>query len=464
MPSLDLVSLDRDVAKAHAAVVRFGAELRRHPDRTPADPLEAFHHVAGRRAYAELLAYPASAAEESVRAGLLEWIHALTEVRTTFELEANLLREARAERGHVLLEQAEKTSYQEAWRGAVFASRGIPSGGRDSATRQAWLEAAAELAPPLAPLAREARARRVEVATRLGLALSATEAGEELPTARLEVGARTLLSATRDLRDAMWRSLAMHRAAETPRARLSVCLGEALATDAGEGWPARLTPHWLEASFREMCKDARIALELPRIAGASSFARGLFQLGVQIRVGGKNGLPFSVAKSPAMTDAHRIGFLFGALPLARIFHRKVLGLGERVASGQARSLARTALLEAAGTAARWLLTRDERPPSRALWEEVTHDLFDGPIDGRFMGVWPARQGDETPRLEALLTALPLQTALVSSFDEDWFRNPKAGSFLRARAGGPAKIGGREEELDSVALATSLGRAFEEALG
>jgi hypothetical protein len=141
----------------------------------------------------------------------------------------------------------------------------------------------------------------------------------------------------------------------------------------------------------------------------------------------------------------------------------VLGLGDRVATRQARLLARSALHEAVLASARWLITRDGHLPSRVAWDEILHNVFGGPIDPRYFGAWPARKGDETPRLEALLTAPTLESELVSRFDVDWYRNPRACAFLRARAGGPARtlLGGTS---DPTALASALIRAFEEALG
>jgi hypothetical protein len=144
-----------------------------------------------------------------------------------------------------------------------------------------------------------------------------------------------------------------------------------------------------------------------------------------------------------------------------MFHRTLLGLGARAANRQARSLARTALLEATWVAARWLLTRGGA--RRYEWEEVTHDVFGGPVDVRLAGAWPERRGDEGPRLDALLTALPLSTSLVSRYDVDWFKNPRAGEWIRARAGGPARLSA-EGEVDPTSLASSLARFFEEALG
>jgi hypothetical protein len=325
-------------------------------------------------------------------------------------------------------------------------------------------------------LAREIVERRLEVAKRLGFTAGASHPGDgEMPLDRLKLAARALLATTRDLRDAMWRGLPEHRAAVTPRERLAVCIGEALAKDAGDGWPARLTTHWLESNFREMCRDTRLALELPRVAGASSFARGLYRLGFQLRAGGRNPLPFSVAKSPEMTDAHRVGSVFGALAMTRVFQKKVLGLSDRIAARQARALARTAFLEAVLLAGRWLLSQEEPASSRTLWQDVVQDVFGGSIDARFCGAWPAQRVDETARFEGLLGTYRFESLLVSRFDDDWFKNPRAGAFFRARAAGPARIGALEPAVatlsasqearpDPVDLAIEIGRFFEKVLG
>jgi hypothetical protein len=456
--TIDLLRLDRDVARASEAIAHFRTELRRVEGdvaRPIADPLAPFQHVAGRTAYEALAAYHAGLAEEPIKAALLPWIHALVEARVGLEFEVSWVRETRALAGRVLLEAPRQTSYDEAWRGIVYAP--------DLRLRVVWLEAAAELAPRLAPIAREAKERRVEVGKRLGLGHSATEGVGEISSVGLREAARTLLAQTADLRAAMRRESAAHSSADTPHARLGAWVGEALSTDAPEGWPARLTQRWLEETFVEMSRGAHFAIELPRAVGAASFARALYRFGFSVREGGRGGLPFSVAHCPDQIDAHRIGFVFGALPLDRTFLRRVLGVGERIAARQARSLARTALLEAVWVAARWLLTSDSSNPTSMDWEEVTCDVFQGSIDARFAGSWPSRRGDEGPRLEALLGALPLANDLVLRFDQDWFRNPATAAWMRARAGGPARIPS-QDPLDAVALASSLCRSFEQVLG
>jgi hypothetical protein len=251
--ALDLLSLDRDVARAADRLARSRAELRRgdrDPEQLLADPLASFRHVAGRNAYEALAGYPAALSEEPVRAGLLSWVHALTEARVGFDLEEGWERESQARRGRVLLETPQETSYREAWRGAAWA--------RDGSTRQLWLEAAAEEAPRLAPLAREASERRIEVAKRLGLEGSAAARASAIPLGALEDAARTLLVKTADLREALRRESEGSRTVETPHARLSAWIDDALAIDAADGWPARLTRRWFEESFREVSRGAHL--------------------------------------------------------------------------------------------------------------------------------------------------------------------------------------------------------------
>jgi hypothetical protein len=452
MVFLDLTALDKDVGRAHAAVLRSSAALRVEPEGSHVEPLSPFRHVAGKNAYETMRAHPAGLADAPLREGLLQWIYALTHARVAFETDVAWAREACALRGHVLLETPRETSYREAWRSAVLA--------RDAATRGAWLEAAAELAPKLAPIAREATARREEVQRRFGFERSHEPTGE-LPEARLREGAQALLAKTAELRSWLRRESPEPRDVPTPHDALAQWIEEGLARDAADGWPARLSQRWLAETLPELSRGVHERPRLPAVAGAASFARALYAFGRAMREGGKNALPFAVAKAPLWADPHRFGFVVGGLAAQRVFHRTLLGLGARAANRQARSLAKTALLEAAWVAARWLLTRGGA--RRYEWEEVTHDVFGGPVDARFAGAWPERRGNEGPRLEALLTAQPLSTSLVSRFDSDWFKNPRAGEWVRARAGGPARLPAEGEE-DPTSLASSLARFFEEALG
>jgi hypothetical protein len=452
---LDLLALDRDVARANEALVRFRATPRLDSDRaSETDPLAPFRHVAGQKAYDALASHGASGLEASLRDALLLWVYALTQARIGCDLEVAWEREATASQARVLLEVPRQTSYREAWREAVWA--------RDLAARQLWVDAAASTGPGLAAIARESATRRLEVASRLGLAHPSASVSRFLPGA-LREAAWGLVRGASDLLGALRHESGV-RAPRRLAGPIAMWIEDGLALDASEGWPARLSNRWLEDSFREMSRGLTLTLKLPRVAGAASFSRALSLFGQALRENQRSALPFSIARDPFHLDGHRFGFAFGLLPTKRLFHRKVLGLSERQAHLQARALARTALQEAVWVAARWLLTDEAHYAPVELWEEIADIIFGGPIDGSFRGAWPSPRGDEASRLEALLTDPDLTNLLVARFDEDWFRNPEAVRWIRARATGPAREPLGSQLADPRVAASLVVGAFEEALG
>jgi hypothetical protein len=454
--ALDLRSLDREVARANDAVVRFRAALARDPERTgETDPLAPFRHLAGQTAFEGLTAFRASGIDVPLREALLLWVYALTQARTGLDLEVAWNREAGASKAHVLLETPRDTTYREAWREAVFA--------RNPGARRPWIDAAASRGPRLAAIAREAATRRVEVARRLGIDHPAAPASR-LSHAALHGAAWIVLRESSDLLGALRRESRARSLDAGAAGPLPLWIQDGLATDASEGWPARLSPRWLADSFRELSRDATLSPTLPRIAGAATFSRALHAFGRALRGDQRSALPFSIARDPFHGDAHRFGVVFSALPTTRVFHRKVLGLSERVASRQARALACTALQESVWVAARWLLTDEVHYAPKDTWDEVTHLLFGEPIDPLFFGAWPKPNGDEASRLEALLTAPALTDLLVRRFDEDWFWNPEAAEWIRAQASGPARGPPDAQPADPGVAASFLARSFEEALG
>ena len=67
---------------------------------------------------------------------------------------------------------------------------------------------------------------------------------------------------------------------------------------------------------------------------------------------------------------------------------------------------------------------------------------------------------EPARLLGLLGTRAFTRNLVERYDEDWFRNPKAGLHLTSMACGPAF----DDEPVAESAPADLARAFEEALG
>lgn len=447
----NLLALDRDVARGAAAYVRWRAALRRDPRAHAHDePLGSVRHVAGKSTWQALGDLAPSAADAPLRDALRQWVARLTQARIGQSDEAAWAIESVEPRGRFAGEPPRLASWREAWRGVPAA--------RTVAEARLWIDAAAEAAPPLAEVARTRAGRCVEVAHRFGVDHPWAQL-VAVPVERLRAAATRLLDATEDLSRASWREALRGGEAGAP-----AVLQAAMAREAGEGWPARLTARWLEETFGVPSAHGwRLeGPSLPPALGASSFARALYGFGVAVRLGVASPLPFAIAREPAPIAAHRFGFVFAALAADAEWQTRALDVGRRTALGQARLLARTALLEARLHAARLLLGDPARFAPRDRFDELGGRLFGAALDARLCGAWPAARDDEPARLVALLEARAFFDELRERFDVDWFRNPRAWEHLRALAAGPARA---PVDVDSLeARADALARAFEGALG
>lgn len=455
----DLLSLDRDVARGWRALAVWRAALAADPSAVADDaPLEAVRHVAGKSTWDALRALTPGAADAPLRDALVVWVGVLTTARITAGEDAAWARAAAEAAGRYEGTPPRRVSWREAWRGVVRA--------RTAAEARRWLDAAADCAPPIADAARARSAKRVEIARRLGLAhpwalLGAGDAGAT------RAAARRLLDATEDLARAVSRDALREQGGKGP-GDAAATLVAAVGRDAGEGWPARLAPRWLEELFGAQLAGLRIDLPaLPEALGASSFARALQAFGFAWRVAAApSGLPFALAHDPAWRAAHRLGFVFAALAADAEWQKRALGLGARPALRQARIVARTALLDARVRAARVLLGDDADPARRDLFDELGVRLFGSALDSRLRGASPGAAPDEPARFVGLVEARALAAALRDRFDVDWWRNPRAWSHLRATAAVPARepAGGEPDAPALAAEADTLARAFEGALG
>lgn len=448
----DLLALDRDVARAAKALAHWRSSLARGSEESEEtvddDPFEGLRGVAAKSTWERLGELSSSAADEPLRLALRRWVLALVQARLGGVDDFAWAREAAALHGRFEGDRPRAVSWREAWRGVAAA--------KTAAEVHLWLEAAAGAAPSLAPLARRREARRVEVARRMGFS-HAWEPTVAVGLGTLRASASRLLERTDDLSRAVWRE---SLGAEPGPAAV---LHAVVARDAGEGWPARLTPRWLESLFGGAARGLTLELpELPPTLGAASFARGLALFGHALRVASSQGsMPFALARDPWFVGAHRLGFVFGALAADPEFHLRALGLGRRVAAAQARLLARTALLEVRVSAARLLLGGDEAGP-RDAFDDIGARLFGAPMDRRLRGAWPAARADEPARWLALLQSPGLRGSLRDRFDTDWFRNPRAWADVRSQGAGPAFETVDESSLESGGDA--LVRSFEHALG
>jgi hypothetical protein len=449
----DLLALDRDVARAHAAWSRWRRALASDPEgKEDEAPLDQYRHVAGQSVYEALGPGAPGAADAPHRAALRRWIYALTQARVAQPLIVERAKIAAEESGHATLPRPHLASWKQGWTGLLTATT--------PAERASWLAVATERAPAMKSIARRQEERRLEVEQRMRF--EGSDPLFDLSAADLATAADALLARTEDLaRDLLTKA---RRAAEMdedpPLATDAIAIG--VARDAPEGWPARLGWPWFEATFGPFLRGLRLsAIPLPEALGASSFALGCAAFGGALRVAGASpSLPFTLAREPEFTAMHRFGYVFGALPASAAFQRRVLGNVARVADTQARVLLRTGLLTARFEAARFLLGLDPAPDR---FEELTFRLFGAPLPRALAGAWPARREHGRALLTGLLTAHALADELVQRFDVDWFANPRAILHVRAIASGPA----REAPLEPGALAgavATLGRAFEETLG
>ena len=443
----DLVSLDRDVARASAALGRWRSQLARDPEaHADEDPLEPVRRVAGKSTWEALRDLAPTAAEAPLRDALLPWVGALTLARLSREDDVAWARAAAEARAPYDGEPPGLVSWRDAWRGVV-AARTPGEGGQ-------WLASAGAVGEALAAVARARAEKREEIARRLGYAHPWELLGVGT-TAVACAEARRLLDATEDLARAVWKG-ARGGAAEV--------LHGAVGREAGEGWPAHLAQRWLEEGFGAALAGLRVELPpLPVALGAASFARALGLLGFATRVAmAPAAMPFAVAQAPGARAAHRLGFVFGGLASDVEWQVRALGLGRRTALRQARVLARAALLHARLHAARVLLGGATTHAPRDLFDELGARLFGAPLDARLRGAWPRVRDDEPARFVALVDARAFAGALRDRFDVDWFRNPRAWAHVRAISAVPAA-----EPFDATALASGvelLARAFEGALG
>ncbi|HLK35371.1 MAG TPA: hypothetical protein VKU41_01380 [Polyangiaceae bacterium] len=445
---LDLGRLDADVARAFRAVSRWRVELAADPTlHVEDDPFDGLRHTAGKSTWDALGALTPSAAETPLRDALRYWVRWLIGVRVGGPDDVGWAAAAAEPVAYWAGEEPKLVSWRECWRGAAQA--------RKAGEARLWIEAAAGAATPLAHVAATRASRRLELARRLGLEHPWEGPARPAPEA-LRSAARGILDATEDVSRAVWRE-ALGRDFDA-----ADVIHSAVAREAAEGWPARLTARWFDEAFRGGARGLRVALpSLPRATGASSFARALVAFGFAVRAATARAVPFALGREPDAISAHRLGWVFGALASDEAFFVRSLGVGVRRAAAQARLLARTALLETRLTAARVLLGDDARFAARDLFEEVVPRVFGSPLAPSLRGAWPTCREDEPSRFLALLETPRLRGALRDHFDVDWFVNPRAWAHLRAQ--GPVAAGERIPDADIGAAVVDVARAFEAAL-
>jgi hypothetical protein len=212
--------------------------------------------------------------------------------------------------------------------------------------------------------------------------------------------------------------------------------------------------------FKALAPRGADAGKLPEALGGASFLRASAAWGASWKnAGAPRSMPFALARDPYPVPAFRFGFAMANVVAEPEFQRRLLELPAKSAKAQARVLRRSMFHEARVTAARALFATEEQV-TPSMFEEIGARLFGAPLPPSMRDAWPDPRTSDPARLLALLGTRAFLAHVVDRYDDDWFRNPKAGTHLTSLACGPA--------FDADALpdgaVEALARAFEEALG
>jgi len=215
-------------------------------------------------------------------------------------------------------------------------------------------------------------------------------------------------------------------------------LAFALARDAGEGWPARLSLRWFTELFAPTgLLDGLVlpSFEPPKLYGAASFVRALALFGrVYAETDVSRSAPFVFIRSPFDLRVARRAALFGSLPVDPVFGVRVLGLGRTRARDQSRQVGRALVMTLRMDALRVLLrgiallsprVRNER------FEEFTARACGVSFPTELAFVVPNLGPGDPTRFLGTLLAISDRRSLIERFDEDWFRSPHAALAIRA---------------------------------
>lgn len=438
MDELDLVRLDRQVARAVVDWARWRRRLRRGAF-LEHDPF-GLHAFVSRVGFERVRELPE---QDPLRAPMLRWLFRLVDDKAN---RAGLVELARARAVDLHpLDRPERMTLTV----ADMLSRALA----DRARSSEWLARFLEHAGPVAELERRVWERRREVVERLRVEPDQLE----LPVEDTYDVAEQWLRTTDD------------RAREFRAPSFDRYLGSALGLEAHEGWPTRLSAESLAGLFRETRLLDSLPLDpgpLPRAIGPASFLRALARLGAAFADAvAPRDQPFVIAHDPYGLRRLAHGALLAGLGLVPAFQRRALGLGAARAAEQRRVLARVVLLESRTRALRALLRRAALAGERAYrsaFEELTALVLGAPLSPSLAGALFAPRRDEAQRFAAMLLATEHARHLTEAHDDDWYRNPRAVEQLRAEAALPPAVTTTRAALD--AGAAELGRLLEGLLG
>ncbi len=469
MATTNLLTLDRQLALGAKALDTWRRELAVDERRDKDDPLAGWPDLTS-KATIEAIARSGVAAisttptlllpeGELVTPGLSTSIDPLAEVRSamiTWCAHLNIarnIRDATATRAALARDELESDSYgrKTSLRAMLRAlARPRQAGGVPEPRASAALE---DLSPQLLDGIVDEEHRRREAAEILGAhARCCFELDPEVATA-----AEAFIKETGDeANDGI--ALGLRAGQRTTKSPTWVdLLAVRRAAEIAEGWPASLTGRW----FAELARgtelvaglnvDVRVdggrlaptadhaGLHLAPPTGAWTFARALHALGAALRLFGRDAkVPFAPHAPPHDRRALVLGEAFGGLPSTPVFHARARGVAKAKADLAARRLATTRLLER-----RHLALRVRLAPELAKGRRYFLDAFDdlaprvlGDVPralAAFLGApGPTGPADDAARFKSFAEGDALGRRMVELFDVDWWRNPKAASFIRER--------------------------------
>ncbi len=409
-----MLALDRAVARADAATRRWGRRLRADVGAARSmDPFAGVRETSTRTMYVALATYP----DDPLAPGLARWVRRLALTRIAGgEIEAAA--QARA----ALVVQVEHPEATTTSAGEVVRR---VLGERAVGHREAWLSALGASRVAADVLSAEVKLDETldEIGQRLGPGPEPTFA----EPGAVQAAASAWLRATADL--------ASDRlgVAGSPAALVDLLLARRVPGS----WPSRLDARRLA----ELIDDGQLlhGVEpdlgpLPPALGATSVARALARFGAAwSRAAGPRGALFSLARDPSDLRHLTRGALFASLVAHGPFVRERFGLSRDDARDAVRSVA-LAFVGSLRLEASRAHARASRPRDAA---DALHDAWRVPVDERAVGAFPRVERRAPTRLVAAWLALDDARALISTFDDDWYRNPRALRALREREGTPS---------------------------
>jgi hypothetical protein len=439
---LDILRLDRDIARAARAERGWWRTLREDPRRAAEEAwFEPVRHVTTRTTFQEVQAL---SAEDPLREGLLAWVQRLAVTRIAREP----ILAAAMTWGEPTLQLQEPEPGLHSVRGIVH--RVLTAS--ESAERRAWLDALARCSVPMLDREKTLRQATEEITSRLGV--TAADARAPLERAAVVTEAEQFLRRTRDVAGAL----------SSRDEHLADLVATLVARDVPGVWPTKPDARWLFDLFQGTPLLQGLTLDLgptPAPLGGASFMRTLARFGAAYaRAAVLGRAPFVVTSDSTELHPMRRGALLASLAVDPVFLRKRLGLSREAAGAACRALAFTTLATLRLAAAQTIV--DVASASATTLAEAIEDALQARVPPELAATLPRIDPRAPLRFVGALVARADADELRADFDDDWFRNPRALTSLRERDAAP-----RAAKLETSSLhgtAEPLARAIEAAAG